>query len=191
MPRFLAALALTLAACGQGVEPQPEDPVSSSSQPDAVLLAQREPRVSPAHLRRVETEVLVDTAQHHLVGTAPPASGLQVDVAGPPEWNGLAVVGLVAVPSCGWWPIARADAISLGGQLSFAFNPKQNVGQLGGSNALFLYVDHDGDGACDEAKGDEVFEATLGALAAGAQVSVATSDLRAASYSCSLFSYLP
>jgi hypothetical protein len=126
-----------------------------------------------------------------LVAQPPQSSGLDVDVELEPRLDAVALRGLFAIPSCGWWPIASAEAVPSNGQVTFSFVPKDDVGAPGSltDGQLFFFADHDGDGACDASTGDEVFTAPLSS--GSTTFSVALAQLEPSPYSCSLFSYLP
>lgn len=187
-----AACLFTLAACGLDAQaPDSADSLTSAtSRPDVVPVARVSGSTNPLQLLRLEREEPVATARS-LVVTPPEPDALWVDVEGDAAWSGLFAKGLIAVPGCGWWPIASADATAAGGQLAFTFTPKQQV-QLGAmESTLFFYVDTDADGACDASKGDLVFNAELGTVPLGSAVSVSAAKWQPVSYGCSLFSYLP
>lgn len=143
-------------------------------------------------LQRAQSDAVRQvSAARALVAQPPQPEGLDVDVELEPRLDAVALRALFAIPSCGWWPIASAEAVAANGQAGFTFVPKDEMGAPGSltDGQLFFFADHDGDGACDTDKGDEVFTAPLSS--ATGTFAVTLSQLQPSPYSCSLFSYMP
>lgn len=179
---------------GEAIAAPPELRALPADVPPARLAELGEPGEpgEAVRLQRAPGDAVRPVSQSRsLVAQPPPSHGVGVDLELEPGWNAVGLTALVAVPSCGWWPIASASAVGANGEASFTFVPREETG-LGFVEAqLFFFVDHDGDQLCDETKGDEVFTASLGQVNLGAQVQVTLGELQSSPYSCSLFSYLP
>jgi hypothetical protein len=189
----LATLSL-LTACGreQDVDaPSADEAVAVSPAPSRLP----EVQVGQSELVRLQragtSPVRPVSSTRGMVVQPPQPAGVGVDVELEPAWSALSLTGVVGVPSCGWWIVASAQGTVSGGHASFAFDPKDEVDLAQQQPAFFFYVDHDGDGKCDQDKGDEVFTAQLGSMPAGSQASLALTDLQPSPYSCGLFEYLP
>lgn len=195
MCRLVSAVVVAafLSACAlEVVEERPPVEVAPDLRAAPAELPAPETEASETvRLQRAPSDAPRSLSESRSLVVQPPADGVGVALELEPGWNAVGLTALVAVPSCGWWPIASATAVGANGQASFTFLPREDVG-LGFTEAqLFFFVDHDGDQLCDEGKGDEVFTAPLGQVTAGAQVQVALGQLAPSPYSCSLFSYLP
>jgi hypothetical protein len=201
MSRTVAALvaALTLSACG--LEPDVDVPAVYDAPARATERAL--PAELPAarqagsnsdlvRLQRSQSDAVRPVTTARALVAQPPPAGLGVGVELQSTWTSLGLTGLVAVPSCGWWPIASAVGVAQNGQAVFTFAPKGNEIDLSASEVqFFFFVDHDGDGKCSETSGDEVFTAALGQVNANSQVTLTSAQLTASPYSCSLFEYMP
>ena len=202
MSRLIAVLAaaVVLSACGQEADydlPASAPAVATSANP---VLQARNVEIPAAtamqsndlvRLQRTQSDAVRPVSTTRELVALPTTPALGVDVELQQSWNAMTLTGLVAVPGCGWWPIASAHAVAANGQAAFSFEPKEQVDLSQMESTLFFFLDHDGDTVCDTSKGDEVFSASLGKVGVGNSVQVALTDLQAEPYLCSLFGYLP
>jgi hypothetical protein len=163
--------------------------------PSAQQVAAQKPVAGsePVFLQRAHRDEVGAVSDARALVAGPPApAGVGVDVELESDWNSVGMTAVMAVPSCGWWVINSTTAVGGNGEATFFF-PAKGEGRVDQftDEQLIFFVDHDGDGVCDESQGDEVFSAPLNLANGPAGFQLTLAQLQPAPYMCSVFSYLP
>lgn len=134
---------LSLAACGR-VDDE-SAPAAPTPTPAEQPLAQ-----GPAPMKEWPVAHLVDEDSRTLLAATPSLTTSALSVNGVAAADGQRVRYLLGVVSCGLFIVARGEATVQGGQFQLPFQP-QSAAEWLGPVSLYLSLDANADGACDEA----------------------------------------